>query len=416
MIYARSLYPASEIGTRGAEDAGSITAFSDSGHPDSKALGSPPCARRTVKIRMSTHARGIVLYDFLYTRGGAERVALEMARGLPGADLGFGSRDRSHFPDDMLAGIDLVDLGVRSGVVGARTLRGMLAYRTRTTFLRRYDWVIYSGSVAQEAVFNHPQGANIYYCHTIPRFAYDLYGYYAGRLDRWQLPLFWALVGLIRRRYPRALARMDKVAANSENVRQRIGKYLGLDAAVVYPPCDVDAYRWLGQGGFYLSTARLEPYKRVDLIIDAFRYMPDKKLVVASGGSAFQTLKRRAAGCENIHFAGWVDDAALSRLMGNAIATLYLPKDEDFGMSPVESMAAGKPVIGVAEGGLMETVVHGETGMLLSPEPTVEAIIAAVRELDPERALGMRVACERRARLFSRQKFLNQMRALVGVE
>jgi glycosyltransferase involved in cell wall biosynthesis len=212
-----------------------------------------------------------------------------------------------------------------------------------------------------------------------------------------------------------ALARMSNVIANSENVRRRLAKYLRLDATVIYPPCDVDAYRWLGRGEFYLSTARLEPYKRVDLVVDAFRQMPNKSLVVVSGGSALPELKWRASGCGNIHFAGWVDEANLRRLMGNAIATLYLPRDEDFGLSPVESMAAGKPVIGVAEGGLIETVVHEETGILLSPEPKVEAIIAAVSKLDSERALGMRVACEQRARLFSRQRFLDQMQVLVGV-
>ncbi len=370
----------------------------------------------TTQGPLSIHGRGMVLYDSLYTRGGAERVALEMVRGLPAADLCFGFRDRAHFPDDVLAGIDFVDLRVRRGTAGARTLRGMLAYRTRTSFLRRYDWVIYSGSVAQEAVFNHPQGKNIYYCHTIPRFAYDLYGDYADRLAPWQLPVFRVLVGLVRHRYPMALARMGRVVANSETVRMRIGKYLGIEADVIYPPCDVDAYRWLGQGDFYLSTARLEPYKRVDRVVDAFRQMPNKRLVVVSGGSALPALKRRAAGCGNIHFAGWVDDNHLRRLMGSAIATLYLPKDEDFGLSPVESMAAGKPVIGVAEGGLIETVVHDETGILLSPNPAGEAIIAAVSELDPDRALGMRGACEQRARRFSRSRFLDGMRALVGVE
>jgi glycosyltransferase involved in cell wall biosynthesis len=111
-------------------------------------------------------------------------------------------------------------------------------------------------------------------------------------------------------------------------------------------------------------------------------------------------------------FTGLVTEEKLRDLIGNAIATIYLPHNEDFGMSPVESMAAGKPVIGVREGGLMETVVHGKTGMLLSPEINREELIDAVSALTPARALQMRRACEERAQLFSQDLFLDKMRAL----
>ncbi|MEA3276551.1 MAG: glycosyltransferase [Pseudomonadota bacterium] len=357
--------------------------------------------------------RGIVLYDFLHCQGGAERLTLDLVRGLPNADLGFGFRDIQYFPDTLLDGIRFFDLGVKARFVGGRTVQGLLAYRKRTGFLRDYDWVIYSGSVAPEAVYNHPEGLNLYYCHTIPRFAYDLRDYYVRQLNWWQFPVFQALGAYVRHRYPRALRRMDLIIANSENVRRRIRKYLDLDSVVVHPPCDVEGYRWLGQEDYYLSTARLEPYKRVDLIVEAFGQMPDKRLIVASGGSDLERLKGLARGADNIRFTGWIDDAELRKLTGKAIATIYLPKDEDFGMSPVESMAAGKPVLGVAEGGLMETVVSGETGLLIGPEPKPDAVIEAVRVLDPQSVSAMRSECEARARLFSRERFLDQMRALV---
>lgn len=358
--------------------------------------------------------RGIVLYDFLYCRGGAERLTLELVRGLPGTDLCFGFRNPADFPDEALAGIRFYDLGVGARYAGARTIEGLRAYRTRTRFLRDYRWVVYSGSVTPEAVYSHKEGVNIYYCHTIPRFAYDLRDYYLQRLAPWQRPPFRALAGVVRWRYRRALARMDRILANSENVRGRIRKYLGLEAQVVYPPCDVEGFRWLGQEDYYLSTARLEPYKRVDVLVEAFRRMPDKRLVVASGGSDEARLQALAAGAPNIRFAGWIDDRSLRELTGRAVATLYLARDEDFGMSPVESMAAGKPVIGVAEGGLLETLVPERTGVLIAPEPTPDAVIEAVRSLDAHRAAQMRPACEARARLFSRERFLGEMRALVA--
>ena len=125
-------------------------------------------------------------------------------------------------------------------------------------------------------------------------------------------------------------------------------------------------------------------------------------------------MKRLAADAPNIHFTGWQTEAQLSRWIGNAIAAIYIPMDEDFGMSPVESMAAGKPVIGVAEGGLLETVVPDQTGILLEPPPTADAITAAVNDLTPKRAQEMRSACETRASLFTREIFLEKMRKMRG--
>ncbi len=354
--------------------------------------------------------QGIVLYDFLLCLGGAERVSLELARELS-ADLGIAFREPGGFPEAELKGVAIRELG-RGGRVPLRvwrTLHGLHAFRRHAGFLTSYQWVIYSGSNAPVAIHSRPKGGNIYYAHTPPRFAYDLYQYYLERTPPWQRPLLKRLSRYVRRQYEQALARMDLVLANSENVRARLQRYLGLEAKVVHPPCDVTGYRWQGQGNFYLSTARLEPYKRVDRIIEAFRALPDKKLVVASGGSEEASLRRLAEGIPNVKFVGWLGDTELKRLVGTAIATLYVPRDEDFGMSPVESMAAGKPVIGNAEGGLVETIVPGQTGLLLSSDPGPAEIGHAVRALTPQRALGMRRACEERAERFSRQRFFEAM-------
>ncbi|MBN8966618.1 MAG: glycosyltransferase, partial [Rhizobiales bacterium] len=194
----------------------------------------------------------------------------------------------------------------------------------------------------------------------------------------------------------------------------RIARYLGRDSIVVFPPVDIDRFGWQGQDGYYLSTARLSPLKRVDRIVDAFLKLPDKNLVVVSGGQDLDELKRRAAGAPNITFRGWVSDAELRTLVGKAIATIYLPRDEDFGMSPVESMAAGKPVIGVAEGGLLETVIPHQTGILLAPNFSEADLVAAVDAMTREKALSLREACEIRARDFSRDRFVAGMHSVIS--
>lgn len=365
-------------------------------------------------IQRTVRSGGIVLYDYLACRGGAERVTLELVRGLPNTALGFAYRDADAFPDHVLSSITYYDLGLRSTGAGLRTVAGMRAYRLKTAFIRHYDWAIFSGHIATEAIYNRAHGLNVYYCHTLPRFAYDLHDAYRAGARPWQRPILRVLTGIVRYRYPRALARMGVLIANSQTVRARLQRYLGRDAEVVHPPCALDHYNWMGQGDYYLSTARLEPYKRVDLVVRAFRRMPDRRLIIASGGSDYARLIGLAAGASNIRFTGWIGESRLRELIGRAIATVYIPVDEDFGLSPVESMAAGKPVIGVAEGGLLETVVPSETGILIPPEPSVDAVVEAVHTLTPKVAAELREACEQRARQFSRERFLSRMSAFVG--
>lgn len=364
-------------------------------------------------IRKGDNGKGIVLYDFLYCMGGAEQVTLDLARGLGNVDLCVAFRDRDVFDDAMLAGIPCHEVGRPARAAGWRTLSGMRAFARGGAFIDAYEWALFSGSNAPVAVRHRSRGRNFYYCHTVPRFVYDLRDYYLTRVPGWQRPLLRALIAYVQPRYEAAMERMDQIIANSDNVRRRIEQYLGRDATVVHPPCHVERYRWRGQGDYYLSTARLEPYKRVDLVVEAFRRMPDRRLVIASGGSQLDALQRLAEGADNIRFTGWIDPAQLEDLMGRAIATVYVPKDEDFGMSPVESMAAGKPVIGVAEGGLLETVVDGETGLLLSPDPTVEDVVQGVESLTPHRAAQMRGACEARAQAFRTEIFLERVREII---
>lgn len=360
------------------------------------------------------NGRGVVLYDFLYCRGGAEKVTMELAAGMPGTDVCVGFRNSGVFDD--VGGVRCIELGHRPRVSAPawRTLNGLRLFSRRAGFVADYDWAVFSGSVAPVAVHHRRTGRNIYYCHTLPRFVYDLKDYYLETLPAVGRPVFEALARYVRRQYEGALRRMDVLVANSENVRYRMQRYLRRDARVVYPPCDVAGYRWAGQADYYLSTARLERYKRVDLVIEAFRRMPDKKLVVASGGSELDNLERLAAGAPNISFVGWQETARLQELVGRAIATVYLARDEDFGISPVESMAAGKPVIGVAEGGLLETVVDGQTGLLTPRAPSPEDVVAAVRAMTPARAVSMRARCEARAGLFSTSRFLDRMRAVIA--
>jgi glycosyltransferase involved in cell wall biosynthesis len=351
----------------------------------------------------------ILLHDFFEIRGGGERLALLLCKEL-GLDICFGFWRNTSYERQILEENRMFDLKVDSQLMGWRTLRHIRAFQNKTQFLSQYEVAIYSGVVAPLAVKNHSHGFNLLYCHTPPRFIYDKREFFLAQIPAWQRPALQLLIKYVKPRYQAAVEKMDIIIANSENVKKRIYNYLGKSSIVVYPPCDVERFSWVGQEDYYLSTARLDSLKRVDLIIQAFIRMADKKLVITSSGAELSRLKRLASGAENITFTGLVNEEELKKQVGCCIATIYVPQDEDFGMSPVESMAAGKPVIGVAEGGLLETIVHDKTGLLINPEPSPEDIISAVNVLTAKRALKMREACEQRANLFRKEIFLEKMK------
>jgi glycosyltransferase involved in cell wall biosynthesis len=357
----------------------------------------------------------ILLHDFFEIRGGGERLALLLCKEL-GLDICFGFWRNTSYERPALEQNQIFDLRVDSQLMGWRTLKHIRAFQNKTQFLSQYETAIYSGVVAPLAVKNHLHGFNLLYCHTPPRFIYDKREFFLTQIPVWQRPALQLLIKYVKPRYEAAVEKMDVIISNSKNVKKRINKYLGKSSIVVYPPCDVEHFSWIGQEDYYLSTARLDSLKRVELIIQAFIQMADKKLVITSGGAELGRLKCLASEAKNITFTGLVDEEELKKQVGCCIATIYVPQDEDFGMSPVESMAAGKPVIGVAEGGLLETIIHGKTGLLINPEPSPEDIISAVRVLTAERALEMREACEQQANLFRKEIFVEKMQDLLKVE
>ena len=356
----------------------------------------------------------LVVHDYFGIRGGGERLALELVESLE-ADLMTGYRLPSSYPASMFPP-DVADLNLPGFLrrQGFRVLALSAAFSGRRAKAATYGTRVFSGICAPFAAPSRTaDGRSIYYCHTPPRFLYDQKAYFASQSSALRRLGLATMGTVFRKGYEDAVDRMHTIVANSENIRRRIKTYLGKESEVIFPPCDVERFAWGEPQGYYLSTARLSGLKRVEMIVDAFIRMPARRLVVASGGEDEQKLRAKAAGSGNISFTGWVDDAALHALMAGAIATIYLPIDEDFGMSPVESMAAGKPVIGVAEGGLLETVLDGETGLLLSPGFAVDSIVDAVEAMTPARAIAMRSACTARASLFSRERFLIGMRSVI---
>ncbi len=369
---------------------------------------------------MNKQSKIQICHDYFELSGGGENLVATLAKHLDCAmTAGFVNPD-IHLSDDY----DLTSIKSLAAFRGFRPLQILsLIHHWENYHQADATHMIYSGVYSQMAAKQHTAQKNILYCNTPPRFVYDKKDYYAKQLPVWQRPLLEILSRYLKYKYEASLPLMDVVIANSEHIQRRIKKHLHIDSTVIYPPCYIEHFHWQQQGDYYLSTARLDGLKRVNVIVDAFMKMPDKKLIVASGGSELEQLKSLAAQAKNITFTNWLNSAALQQLINNCFATIYIPKDEDFGISPVESMAAGKPVIGVAEGGLKETIIDQKTGFLLTTGQEnsddvkkgslEQQLINYVQNLSAEKALAMRDDCEKQAKKFSRQVFLSKMSELI---
>lgn len=358
----------------------------------------------------------LIIHDRFQFRGGAERLVLDLARGLQ-ADILTEFWTPESFPRSEAPGkVFVLDSGEPHMIV-LRYFRAQWNFWWKTRGLvSQYDTIIFSGNNCLSAAFRPlPHQKIICYCHTPVRYVYDLLAERRRNEPSALKRVLYYDIGkwLIRFIYRSGLSRMQTVIANSENVRERLQFYCHTESMVIHPPIRTDVFQWIEQGDYYLSFARLDELKRIDRIVRAFQRLPEKRLIIASGGDAEEQIRALAVGYSNIEIIGWVDDARLKDLIGRCIATIYIPVNEDFGMSPLEGMTAGKPCIGVNEGGLRETIVDGETGVLIPRECRVEDLVQAVQSLTSDRALGMRAACEARAKQFDSQIFLEKMKTAI---
>ena len=352
-----------------------------------------------------------IAHDFFVAFGGGERVTAAVARLYPRADVFFAAIDAKQPGWSLFSQLPnrLFDLRAPRGPRAIRTLGAIASFMLTGRKLSQYDLLFFTGSFSVFALLAARPKRSIYYCNTTPRFAFDLFDHYRARYPLFLRPLYSFAVGLFRRLYRRAIDRVDTVVANSNLVAARLREQTGREAKVISPPVMLTGLQWRTEGQYYISLARLTPPKRVDVIVRAFRAMPEHRLVVASGGPMRDELVRASAGAANISFLGWVSDRDLADRIGTCRAAIYVPIDEDFGLSPLEAMAAGKPVIVAASGTLPETVIHGVTGLHVSEPVTAEKIVLAVRELERIGPVNMRAEAERRARQFDVSEFQRAM-------
>ncbi len=357
----------------------------------------------------------LIIHDRFQYKGGGERLVLIMAQGLSDdyqVDIATEYWDEENSFAKGKAPGKIIILGKQIKTRGLGYISAQFRFFLKTKFIKNYDTIIFSGNNCLSAIWRCKKSQRkIMYCHHPVRYAYDLKDYYYKKYPIYAKPIFLFFVYLARLIYKWGIKKMDAVMCNSKNVQNRLRKYVGVKSTVVYPPIDLEKFKFKisspqEKSGYYLSFARLVDLKRVDDIIRAFQQLPKKKLIVASGGPELEKINRMAEGYENIKALGFVADDKLAELISGCIANIYIPLDEDFGMTPLEAAAIGKPTIGVDDGGLKETIIHQKTGYLIPCDYQISDIITAVEWLDKKKAQDMSKNCINQASFFSRQKFV----------
>jgi glycosyltransferase involved in cell wall biosynthesis len=274
--------------------------------------------------------------------------------------------------------------------------------------LRGYDVVLSVTSAFGHGVITPAETCHVCYCLTPARFLWNYHSYIeregVGRLGRLVLPPF--LSGL--RQWDRHAAdRVDRFVAISRTVQRRIYKYYRREAPIIYPPVRTDGPPIAGEPeDYFLIVSRLVPYKRIDLAVAAFNALGLPLRIIGTGRdrAALEAMAR-----DNIQFLGYLPDEEVRRQMARCRALIF-PGEEDFGLAPLEAMAAGRPVIAYGAGGALDYVQEGVTGLLFdSPEP--DALAEAVRRMeayrfDPE-------VLRRQAERFSVTRFREEMGAFL---
>ena len=205
-------------------------------------------------------------------------------------------------------------------------------------------------------------------------------------------------------------SRVDCFIANSKYIAKRIKKVYGRESVVIYPPVDVDKFEVCTQKeNFYLTASRMVPYKRIDLIVEAFSKMPDKRLVVIGNGPDSGKVKRKAG--KNVELLGYQPFEVLKYYMRRAKAFIFAA-EEDFGIVPVEAQACGTPVIAYGKGGVLETVVEGKTGMFFG-EQTVESVVEAIENFEQREDVFDPLEIRKHAEKFSKDRFKKEFRKFV---
>lgn len=361
---------------------------------------------------MNSNLRVAVVHDWLTAMGGAEYTLRQILALYPQADLYTMVDTLPENQRSWLSGHQVYTSPLQRFPFLAKRYRHMIwmmPFWIEQFDLERYDLIISDSHAVAKGVIVHPHQKHLAYIYSPMRYAWDLtyehdrMGVLGKGLKRFFLRHWfhrfrvWDSVTALR---------PDRMIAISDFIRLRIQKSWGRSATVVYPPVDVEACPYEAEKeDYYITVSRLVPYKRVDLIVEAFRSMGDKKLVVIGDGPMYKALSQNTP--ENVTLLGYVSRSEMLKRISKARAFIFMPK-EDFGIAPLEAQACGTPVIAYGSGGALETVrgltMDDPTGLFVS-EQNAQMLMEAVKLFEIHEKKFAPEACREWATKFSEERF-----------
>lgn len=359
--------------------------------------------------------------DWLVTYAGAERVMCEMLKVFPKADLfsviDFLSDDsRQHFLGKYAKTSFIQKLP--KAETKYRNYLPLMPLAIEQLDVSAYDVVLSSSHAVAKGVLTGPDQLHISYVHSPIRYAWDLQHQYLRELGldkgikavivRW-------LLHKIRMWDYRTANGVDHFVANSQFISRRIKKVYGRNADVIYPPVETDRFTIEeSKEEFYFTASRMVPYKKIDLIVEAFSQMPNKKLVVIGNGPDMEKIKSKAK--SNVEILGYQSNEVMQDCMRRAKAFVFAA-EEDFGITPVEAQACGTPVIAFGKGGALETVnsdlLNKPSGLFFGHQD-VQSIVNAVHQFESHVDLYLPENCRANAIKFSDARFREEFNQYVA--
>ncbi len=355
------------------------------------------------------------VHDWLTTFGGAEQVLKALLEIWPQTPVYTLVYDEKGNCRDIIHSTEVTGSFINKLPFAKRKHRAylpLMPLAIEQFDLSAYDVIISDSHAIAKGVLTGPDQLHINYTFTPIRYAWDMHHAYLqqANLDK-GLKGFLAksLLHYIRIWDLRTVPSVDHFVAISDFIARRVWKFYKREANIIYPPVDTDRLTLhTKKSNYYLALSRLVPYKKTNLIVQAFAQMPDRKLVVIGDGPQMKELKRVATG--NIDLLGFQPNSVVEDHLKHAKALIYAA-EEDFGIVPVEAQACGTPVIAYGKGGVLETIVPGETGFFFNRQEP-EALIQAVKDFESNPALApekIRLNAER----FSKNRFKAEMQSFV---
>ncbi|WP_413723255.1 glycosyltransferase family 4 protein [Sodalis sp. RH24] len=366
-----------------------------------------------------SEAKIAIIHDWLVNPGGGEKVLGAIIKAFPTAQI--------YTMVDFLSNNDrsfLLSKNVKTSIIqkfpfAKQKYRAYLPFMTfavEQIDLSEYDIILSSSHAVAKGVITGPNQLHICYCHSPIRYAWDMQHQYLkesnlankkfkGLVARW-------LLHKIRIWDYRTAAGVDYFIANSKYIAKRIKKVYGRKADVIYPNVAINDFDLVtNKEDYYFTASRMVPYKKIDLIVEAFKSMPDKKLIVIGDGPQFNKINQLAG--ENVQLLGYQSFEILSEKMGKAKAFIFAA-EEDFGIIPLEAQACGTPVIAFGRGGALETVIPYDSNSKSEPtgvffeEQSTDALIAAINYFEKISDKISPHSCRKNAEKFSEERFTKE--------